>query len=504
MKREDEAPTGPVMVPGVVSLAASSRRTLKHGDSFAMFDEFGDVVELEHSPTGLFHFDTRFLSRLFFTLEGHRPLILSSTVQPDNLTLDVDLTNPDLFQGERLVLAKDTFHVARAKFLWEASCHELFTITNYADRRMRVRFALEFAADFADLFEIRGYLRTRRGAVASEQRGPAEVAFAYRSLDGIPRETRVRFDAAPAALSTRRAEFDLEIDARARRCVGLQVQCLRGSEAARAEGFYTTMRRARRSLARTRAGHAKIDTSNVTVNGILSRSSADLEMLQTETPFGPYPYAGVPWFSTVFGRDGILTAMEVLWFDTGTARGVLRFLAAHHGGHRAAPAAAVAADLEQVGEIGGELEREAHAPALLGVARHGEQLVAAGLPQELRARHVEGVLRQDQAVAAEDVRAGQVHVQRQVVGLHRGGKAQRAVALQGEVQAREVARVEVEQPRRAVLDLHHVAELVEHGEAVGVLQRAPAGSRQRHHARDQDRAARGLELRLVLHTAFSA
>ena len=164
MKREDEAPTGPVMVPGVVSLAASSRRTLKHGDSFAMFDEFGDVVELEHSPTGLFHFDTRFLSRLFFTLEGHRPLILSSTVQPDNLTLDVDLTNPDLFQGERLVLAKDTFHVARAKFLWEASCHELFTITNYADRRMRVRFALEFAADFADLFEIRGYLRTRRGS----------------------------------------------------------------------------------------------------------------------------------------------------------------------------------------------------------------------------------------------------------------------------------------------------------------------------------------------------
>jgi glycogen debranching enzyme len=328
MKREDEAPAGPVMVPGVVSLAASSRRTLKHGDSFAMFDEFGDVVEVEHSPAGLFHFDTRFLSRLFFTLGGHRPLILSSTVQPDNLTLDVDLTNPDMFQGDRLVLAKDTFHVARAKFLWQASCHELFTITNYADKRMRVRCALEFAADFADLFEIRGYTRSRRGAVVSEQRGPAEVAFAYRSLDGVPRETRVRFDAAPAALSTSRAEFELEIDARTRRSIGMLVQCLRGSEPASA-GFFATMRRARRSLARARACHAKIDTSNVTVNSILSRSSADLEMLKTETPLGPYPYAGVPWFSTVFGRDGILTAMEMLWFDTATARGVLRFLAAH-------------------------------------------------------------------------------------------------------------------------------------------------------------------------------
>ena len=97
MNRDGTVAASAVLVPGVVSLAASSRRTLKHGDSFAMFDEFGDVVEVEHSPAGLFHHDTRFLSRLYFTLEGHRPLMLSSTVQTDNVTLDVDLTNPDIF-----------------------------------------------------------------------------------------------------------------------------------------------------------------------------------------------------------------------------------------------------------------------------------------------------------------------------------------------------------------------------------------------------------------------
>jgi glycogen debranching enzyme len=329
MKRDSQAATGPVMIPGVVSLAASSRRTLKHGDSFAMFDEFGDVEEVEHSPAGLFHFDTRFLSRLLFTLEGHRPLILSSTVQPDNLTLDVDLTNPDIFHGDRLVLAKDTFHVARAKFLWEASCHELFSITNYADQRMSVRFALEFAADFADLFEIRGYPRSRRGSVVSERPGPAEIAFVYRSLDGVPRTTRIRFDTAPAALSASRADFELEIEPRARRSLGVTVQCLQGSQPASSGPFYTTMRRARRERARERESLAKIQTSNATVNSILSRSSADLAMLMTETPLGPYPYAGVPWFSTAFGRDGIITAIEMLWFNTATARGVLRFLAAH-------------------------------------------------------------------------------------------------------------------------------------------------------------------------------
>jgi len=165
MKR-DVRQAGPLFVPGVVSLAASSRRTLKHGASFAMFDEFGDIFEFEHSPAGLFHHDTRFLSRLHFTLEGHRPMVLSSTVQPDNVMLDVDLTNPDLFDAEgQLVLAKDTFHVARAKFLWEAACYELFTVASYSDSPHHLHLALDFAADFADLFEVRGYRRSRRGAV---------------------------------------------------------------------------------------------------------------------------------------------------------------------------------------------------------------------------------------------------------------------------------------------------------------------------------------------------
>ena len=330
MQRDSDAATGPVLVPGVVSLAASSRRTLKHGDSFAMFDEFGDAVEVAHSPTGLFHFDTRFLSRLFFTLEGHRPLILSSTVQPDNLTLDVDLTNPDIFHGERLVMAKDTFHIARAKFLWEASCYELFNITSYAERGTRLRVAIEFAADFADVFEIRGYLRTRRGSIATEPRGAAEIDYVYRSMDGVPRVTRVCFDPAPAVLTTTRAEFELDLGARERRSLSMTVHCVQGEARPPADArFFAVMRRARRARAVERASLPQVESSNVTVNNILSRSSADLAMLMTETPQGRYPYAGVPWFSTPFGRDGILTAMEMLWFDPSTARGVLRFLAAH-------------------------------------------------------------------------------------------------------------------------------------------------------------------------------
>ena len=329
---------GTVFIPGVVSLAASSRRTLKHGDSFAMFDEFGDVLEVQHSPQGVFHHDTRFLSRLHFMLEGRRPLMLSSTVQPDNVTLDVDVTNPDIFADGELRLAKDTFHVARAKFLWQAGCYELFIVTSYAEQPTRVRVALEFGADFADLFEIRGYQRARRGAVRAEVRGPAEVRFVYDALDGIPRSTRICFSLQPARLSSESAEFVLDLGARARTALGMTVLCEEGEAARMKHGgsaqqavlpYFSALRRARRSAAAARAAVPSVESSNTVFSSVLSRSSADLAMLMSETPHGPYPYAGVPWFSTAFGRDGLITALEMLWFDPAIARGVLRFLAAH-------------------------------------------------------------------------------------------------------------------------------------------------------------------------------
>jgi glycogen debranching enzyme len=341
MNRDGTVAAPTVFVPGVVALSASSRRTLKHGDSFAMFDEFGDVLEVEHSPAGLFHHDTRFLSRLHFTLEGHRPLMLSSTVQTDNVTLDVDLTNPDIFVDGELRLAKDTFHVARAKFLWQASCHELFTVTSYAGEPTRLRLALDFAADFADLFEIRGYQRTRRGAVRSEMRGPAEVAFVYDSVDAVPRATRICFAPVPTTLTLGRAEFELELGPRERRALSVTVHCEHGQARGIDSRFFSSLRRARRARAMARAGVPEIESSNSVFNSVLSRSAADLAMLMTETPHGPYPYAGVPWFCTAFGRDGLITALEMLWFDPSIARGVLRFLAAHQ-----ARAEDAAADME--------------------------------------------------------------------------------------------------------------------------------------------------------------
>src|SRR5437868_11444282 len=98
--------------------ATRPRRTLKHGDTFIVVDSHGDIGASAGGADGLFHCDTRFLSRLEVLLNDVQPLLLGSNVRDDNTSLSIDLTNPDIYLDGHLVWHKDSLHIVRTLYLW--------------------------------------------------------------------------------------------------------------------------------------------------------------------------------------------------------------------------------------------------------------------------------------------------------------------------------------------------------------------------------------------------
>ena len=138
-------------------------RVLKQNDTFAVFDRFGDIDTFGSRELGLYYQDTRFLSRLTLKMGKDRPLLLSSTVREDNAVMAVDATNPDVSRDGEMTIPRGTLHVFRSKVLWERTCHERLRIHNYGRAAVDFVLSMEFDADFADIFELRGTKRQRRG-----------------------------------------------------------------------------------------------------------------------------------------------------------------------------------------------------------------------------------------------------------------------------------------------------------------------------------------------------
>src|SRR5215831_9381174 len=162
-RRAGEAEASPFYIESNFSFHERRLRTLKHGQTFAVFDRRGDILAENGSSAGIYHRDTRHLSRLDLRLNDAPLLLLSSNVQEDNAVLRVDLANPGMMLRD---LRGELIHVNRLKFIWNAACYERILIRNFDLRRRDVTLGIGFGADFADLFEVRGRRRTRRGQIS--------------------------------------------------------------------------------------------------------------------------------------------------------------------------------------------------------------------------------------------------------------------------------------------------------------------------------------------------
>jgi glycogen debranching enzyme len=318
----------PFNIAATHQLTTRPPRVLKYGDTFVVLDSCGDIAAgSSGGSAGLFHRDTRYLSRLELLVNDTRPLLLGSNLRDDNSAFSVDLTNPDLIQEQRVVLEKDTVHILRTIFLWHGVAYQRFGVRNYGDQAVELKLSISFENDFADLFEARGSHRKRRGSATAKLRGGGQVIMTYNGLDGKVRRTEMTFDPQPDRLTTGTAVYALHLAPREIRPLFLAVSC--DQTYSRPVPFLRGLIAARRELRESTRNQTSVETSNERFNEILCRSASDLAMLMTDTPQGRYPYAGVPWYSTTFGRDGLITALQMLWWSPDVARSVLRRLAAY-------------------------------------------------------------------------------------------------------------------------------------------------------------------------------
>jgi len=309
------------------SLTDERLRVLKHGDTFALFDRYGDIRPSQDGEGGLYHDGTRFLSRFFLELEGARPFLLSSTVRDDNDQLSVALTNPDLRRDGRVFLPMGALHLAWRKFLWMGTLYQELRIENHGMQPVDAAIGLEFAADFADIYEVRGLKRKARGQYLRPELTDRQVTLGYRGLDGIVRRTLLEFTPRPQSLAGGRAGFEVVLAPRQAALLYVTIGCEREPARLRLPVFERARAEARAQLDSQVAQFCAIETGNGQFDALVKRATSDLHMMTTVLPTGLYPYAGVPWFNTPFGRDGIITAMECLWLNPSLAQGVLRYLA---------------------------------------------------------------------------------------------------------------------------------------------------------------------------------
>ena len=321
----EQASESPFYIP-MTGPATRPRRSLKHDDTFIVLDSHGDIGASAGGPDGLFNADTRYLARLEMMLDDVQPLLLGSNLRDDNSALTVDLTNSDVYRNGHLMLRKDTLHIVRTIFLWRGTAYQRIGLQNHGDDPACFDLTLLFDNDFADLFEVRGERRPRRGVGTSKLSGPADVVYEYRGLDGQGRFTVLHFEPRPTRLSVNAASYHFDLAPKQTVALSIAVSCNRPI-VSKSVPFFRGLLAHRREMRRQTAGAATVETSNNIFNEVLTQAMADLNMLMTDTPQGRYPYAGIPWYSTTFGRDGLITALQMLWVDPRIAAGVLRRLA---------------------------------------------------------------------------------------------------------------------------------------------------------------------------------
>ena len=311
---------------------------IKRGNLFAVTTRLGDIAPAGARDQGFFFDDTRFLSWLRLSVAGGPPLCLSTQTSSDFVS-QIDLTVTHLafggvFQGDPV----NFLHLRREQMIAVdgpvgGTFLDHFTLTNFLSKDLDFWIELEFGADMADVFEVRGARRERRGSFERPRVDGRTVCLAYRGLDGRRYTTSLAFEGSRLTLSAEKARFEFHLSPNETEAASLEVTpSVDGPPSGCARRpFRDRVAQNRDEYQGWAQACASVETGDELFDRALAQGVADLKALEVSAAGMPVLAAGIPWYTAPFGRDSILTALEALPFTAAPARDALRFLARFQG-----------------------------------------------------------------------------------------------------------------------------------------------------------------------------
>lgn len=329
------------VAPGqaTASLLAGSGRpvVVKQGDLFLLCTPEGDV--LPGTEQGLYFHDMRHLCAETLRLQG-LPLVSLLADAQDQGRAIFELTNRDLPAApDARGVRKRSLGIRREKRLGQ-TYEQRIQVQNFTTEPVRFALSLRVAADFADMFQVRGAVPARRGTLEPPDWQDTTLWLRYQGADGHLRQTVLRFSARPDVCQAGDLTYHLALEGREVWQLTMAVSLSDGAAAGAARtsievspsgGEPSTLVHLQVATTGVAGANMAVETDHELFNEILSQSFRDLRLLAMRQGGQEFFAAGVPWYVALFGRDSLLTAIQMAAFDLEIGAQTLRVLAAHQG-----------------------------------------------------------------------------------------------------------------------------------------------------------------------------
>jgi glycogen debranching enzyme len=306
--------------------------TLIEGKTFLSTTLAGDIMPPGAPDVGFFFDDTRFLSRLELRVGGYRTVVLSSSTE-QTFVSQIELTTGQGKLRENYEVPENTVHIRREQLLASDIFYDHLTFENFNLHDVVLDFEMAYEADFMDVFQVRGVARQHFGRYFKPIVHHNSVVFHYCGLDGITRDTLIRFSHDPERVEGTTAHWRLKLPPFKR--FQLQITVVpqveaKHSRAGRAD-FTQQLRMRRDAYAEWESRSAHFNSSNSIFDQMMGNCKGDFHALQIPEGKEHVIAAGIPWFATMFGRDSVIAAFQSLLLSPQLATETLRVLARYQG-----------------------------------------------------------------------------------------------------------------------------------------------------------------------------